>query len=225
MPRSHLVPLFLFGIVAPASLSAQAWSYPALQPPRVTVREFNFGVADASGAGTAIFFQWREDYGPRQQLSLDAGIADPDRGPSGLVVFVGGQYAYQISDANSDVPLDFLLTAGANLAIGSDRYSLLRFPVGLSVGHRFELEGNLALTPFVHPRLTLDICRHCQASGGSRTDLAVAFDVGANFEITPTVAIRGAALFSGSRSVDRDGFAVSLAWTPPGLAPNSLRNR
>ena len=33
--------------------------------------------------------------------------------------------------------------------------------VGIVVGHRFLLEGDLALTPFVHPRLSLDLCNDC----------------------------------------------------------------
>jgi hypothetical protein len=216
-----LLPSVAFTVLLEGSsslLGAQAWSYPALQPPRIVEREFNFGVADASGSGTTAFFQWREDYGPRQQLSLDVGIADPDRPPSDIIVFVGGQYAYQVSGATDDVPLDFLLAGGANLAIGPGGFSLLRLPAGVSVGHRFALEGDLALTPFVHPRITLDFCRRCGSAGGTRSDVAVTFDVGANLDITSTIAVRGAALFSGSRSVDNDGFGVSLAWSPPGLA-------
>ena len=34
-------------VASPAAAGAQAWAYPAFQPPRVMNREFNFGVADA----------------------------------------------------------------------------------------------------------------------------------------------------------------------------------
>jgi hypothetical protein len=178
----------------------------------VTGREFNFGVADAGRSGPTFVFQWREESGPRHQLSLDLGLADSDRRRTGLVLFGGGQYAFQMARSSSEVPLDFLFTLGAHLAVGD--LTLFRVPVGLSIGHRFGLEGNLALTPYVHPRLSLDICNNC----GGNSDLAASFDLGANFEITRTMAIRVSALFTGSDSFDEDGFGVSLAWTPPGLA-------
>src|SRR5688572_13020377 len=65
-------------MTTPAVVHAQAWAYPAFQPPRVINREFNFGIADAGNAGTTLVFQWREGVNPRTQLSFDAGFADPD---------------------------------------------------------------------------------------------------------------------------------------------------
>ena len=35
--------------------NAQAWSYPAFQPPRVVEREFNIGVADGGIAGAVSY--------------------------------------------------------------------------------------------------------------------------------------------------------------------------
>ena len=61
-------------IAAPVVADAQAWAYPAFQPPRVLNREFNFGVADAGHAGTTLIFQWREGLTPRTQLSFDARL-------------------------------------------------------------------------------------------------------------------------------------------------------
>src|SRR5688572_31676437 len=65
-------------VSVPAASQAQAWAYPAFQPPRVTNREFNFGIADAGDAGTALVFQWREGLTPRTHMSFDGGFADPD---------------------------------------------------------------------------------------------------------------------------------------------------
>ena len=53
------------------SASAQAWSYPAFQTPRIVEREFNIGVADGGIAGVSALFQWREQTGTRTQLSLE----------------------------------------------------------------------------------------------------------------------------------------------------------
>lgn len=192
--------------------AAQAWAYPSFQPPTVTSREFNFGIADAGNAGTSVLFQWREGFGARSQFSLDFGIADPDGRGLDNVVFFGGQYAYQIARASADVPLDFLFTAGAGIAGGNN--TTLRVPVGVSIGHRFPLDGTVALTPYVHPRLSLDFCDGCR---GDESQVGISFDVGANLEITRVLAIRGTAFFGGSDRFGEDGIGLSLVWTPPGL--------
>lgn len=182
-----------------------------MQPPRIANREFNFGVADAGGGGTSLLFQWRESAATRSMLSFDAGVVAPDRREGDNAVFVFGQYAYQSHQATDEVPLDFLFTLGAGVALGSG--SVLRVPVGLSLGNRFELQNDLAITPWLHPRLSLDAC-DCR---GDDLSLGVAFDIGANLEISPRLAVRIAALFAGNESYDNDGVALSLAWTPASL--------
>lgn len=194
------------------SASAQAWSYPAFQPSRIVEREFNIGVADGGIAGVSAVFQWRELTSTRTQLSLDAGVADPDRGEFGTAVFVGGQFAYQLSTATNETPLDFLLTTGVNVAI--NRRPVFRVPVGIVVGHRFPLEGDLAITPFVHPRFSFDLCGKCTKD----MELGLIFDLGANLEVTRSLALRASAFFGGSNLFDDDGFGVSIAWTPQLLA-------
>lgn len=191
---------------------AQAWAYPSFQPPTLTSREFNFGIADAGNAGTSILFQWREGFGLRSQFSMDIGVADPDGRGLDNVLFLGGQYAYQLAKSSADVPLDFLLTAGAGFAFGNN--TTLRVPVGVSIGHRFPLDGTVALTPYVHPRMSLDFCGGC---GGDESQIGISFDVGANLELTRVLAIRGTAFFGGSDRFGEDGLGISLVWTPPGL--------
>jgi hypothetical protein len=191
--------------------NAQAWAYPSFQPPRIAVREYNFGVADADSRGITLVFQWREQSGPRSQFSFDLGIADTDRRDTDLVAFGGVAGAMRVGSSTQEVPLDFVLTGGLYLAIGDG--TLFRLPVGVSMGHRFDFDGGLALTPYLHPRVSLDVCNSC---GGS--DLSLTFDLGMNFEVSRTLSIRGAALFTGTESIDGEGFGISLAWTPPSLA-------
>lgn len=191
---------------------AQAWAYPSFQPPAVTSREFNFGIADAGDAGTSIVFQWREGYSARSQFSFDVGLADPEARGADNVLFLGGNFGYQLAKSSADVPLDFLLTAGAGLGFGNR--TTLRVPVGVSIGHRFPLEGTLALTPYVHPRVSLDFCNDC---GGDDSQIGINFDIGANLELTRVLALRGSAFFGGSDRFGNDGIGISLAWTPPGL--------
>jgi hypothetical protein len=206
-------------MTVPAIAGAQAWAYPSFQPPRVTNREFNFGVGDAGHAGTSLIFQWREGLSQRTQLSLDVGFADPDGEGNGKLLF-GGQFAGMLTQANAEMPLDFLATAGLNFAVG-DGSDLVRVPLGVSVGHRFPLEEGFAITPYVHPRVSLDMCTDCSGRDldESSTDLGIDFDLGVNFEVTRQLAFRVSALFGGSDTFgDSDGFGISLAWSPAGLS-------
>ena len=219
--RRAVTRVFLSAMVlaAPAVAEAQAWAYPAFQPPRVMSREFNFGVADVGDAGTSLVFQWREGISARNQLSFDLGVADPD-GDGNSKLLLGGQFAAMLTEAKADMPLDFLLTAGLNFAAGEGS-DLVRVPVGVSVGHRFPLDEGFAITPYVHPRLAIDFCSECSGpeEDDSSTDLGIDFDLGVNFEVTPRLSFRVSALFGGSDTLgDSDGFGLSLAWTPAGLS-------
>ncbi|MEP7346222.1 MAG: hypothetical protein ABI877_13190 [Gemmatimonadaceae bacterium] len=196
---------------APAALVAQSGGSPSFQPPSITTRELNFGVTHFKGGVAALLFQWREGISPRLQFSLDAGLADAEARTSDNQVIVGGALAYELAKESPDVPLDFLLTGG--LYLGAGNYGVLRVPVGVSVGHTFLLEGNLSITPYVHPRVALESCKGCST-------LAVDFDVGGNLQISRILALRVSGVFGSSEVAGHDGFGISLAWTPPGLRRN-----
>ena len=193
---------------------AQAYGYPSLQIPTVSERDYTAAITAANG--TSLLFQWRERVTENAHVSLDAGLGDPE-GSSNLVLFVGGGYAQQLARATETQPLDLLLTAGAGIAFG-DGFTLLRIPVGVSVGHRFLLENNFALTPYVHPRISLDACASCSSRTHTNGEASLNFDIGANFEVNPNFAVRAAASFSGSELAGRsDAVAIALTWTPMGL--------
>jgi hypothetical protein len=208
-------------LAAPARVvEAQAWNYPAFQTPTVARNELNFAIADGDLWGTSFVFQWRKGMATRSQLSLDAGFADPSGPNTDSYMVLGGQYAYQLTRANRDMPLDFLLTFGLNGAFGNPT-NFFRVPVGVSVGHRFPLEGQMAITPYAHPRVSFDHCSDCGAGGDS--DVGLKFDLGANFEFTPQMALRLAGGFGGSNYFDQSTFGISLAWTPGYARPRSRR--
>src|SRR5687767_12294965 len=159
--------------------------YPSFQQPRVVSREFNFAIADGDDL-TPLVFQWREGTGPGTQLSLDVGLADPDVGGLDTFFMVGGQYAHMLTQARADMPLDILLAAGLFGRFGNDITSI-GVPVGVSIGHRFRLTGtSMAVTPYVHPRVSLD---YVSINDASETDVNITFDVGGNLEITPQLAL------------------------------------
>lgn len=189
-----------------APLAAQAFAYPAMQPARITAREYNFALADAGGSVTSIVFQWREGLGnPKAMFVLDAGVADFG---NETALFLGGGGAYQLATSSSDMPFDVLLTGGLGLGF-ADGVTIMRIPLGASLGRRFPIDGGFAISPFVHPRIA-----YARASGGggsaSSSDLEV--DLGANFEFKPKMSIR-LALSMG----DSDAVAIGFAWTPQGL--------
>ena len=218
--RRVIVRLAVLGLgVAPAAAHAQAWAYPAFQPPRVMNREFNFGVADAGDAGTTLVFQWREGLGQRTHLSFDLGFADPDGRQNGKLL-LGVGFAGLLTQASAEMPLDFLATGGLNFAVGEGP-DLVRIPAGVSIGHRFALDDGFAITPYVHPRLSLDICTDCRGEENdeSDSDIGIDFDLGVNFEVTRQLSFRVSGMFGGSDAFrDSDGFGISLAWTPVGLS-------
>lgn len=199
-------------VAATDTLSAQAWVYPSFQPPYVVGREYHGLVADGdNGAGTSLVFQWREGLSARAQFSLDVGLADPDGGDARFLI--GGGYGYQLNraEANPELPLDLLFTAGAYGNFG-DGITMLRIPVGVSIGRRFPLEGQMAITPYLHPRVALTVCNDC----ADETDVNVNFDFGADFEVTRSLSIRGSIMLGGD---DEEAFGIGLAWRPRGLAP------
>jgi hypothetical protein len=193
------------------NLSAQAWAYPSFQPPRVITREYNFGIADNDRGGAALVFQWREQSGPATQFSFDVGIADTEGRDSDIIMFGGLGVGHRLGNATTEVPIDFLLTGGLYLAIGDGTF--FRLPIGVSLGYRFDLGSGMFLTPYAHPRLSIDVCNDC---GGS--DIGLTFDLGASFQLSRSISIRGAAVFAGSDTFHGEGFGVSIAWTPPSLA-------
>ena len=196
--------------VSAAPVQAQAFVYPALQPSRIAEREYNFALADmGDGFGTGLIFQWREGLGnPKLQFTLDAGFADPDAPNADARLLIGGGLAYQLTSATTDMPFDIVLAGGLGLTTGDD-VTTVRVPFGAAIGHRFPLEGDIAITPFVHPRLSWD---RISFNGNSDSDTNLNVDIGANFEFKPQMAIRVAAALG-----DDDAVALSFAWTPKGL--------
>lgn len=214
--RSALLAAFGAAAFAAASttVQAQAANYPAFEMPRVESRTFNFAVADGDDWGTQLLFQWREGTSPRMQLGLDAGFGDPDGGDS--YFFLGGNLGYQITRSNPNMPLDVMLTAGINGAF-SDPMDVIRIPFGVSVGHRFDLEGPMAITPFAHPRLIIDHCSEACFAGGDKTDFGLGFDIGADFAFNPQASVRFAiSLSNGELFEDQDSFGLGFVWRPAG---------
>jgi hypothetical protein len=194
-----------------AEANAQAWHYPAFQPPTIATREFNFAIAGGGDYGTSGLFQWREGIGPDTHFSLDVGFADPDFGDAGFLI--GGGIGQRILRSTPDTPIDVIFTGGVYGEFGSNM-SFFRIPIGAVVGHRFPIEGSkTAITPYVHPRISLDACvSDCH---GLDTKVKLNFDIGADFEVTPKLSLRGAILVGGVSAFESQaGFGFGVAFHP-----------
>ena len=207
----------LFCAALPAISGAQYYAYPSFQLPRVSEREYNFAFADGHDAGTSLIFQWREGVASKMHVQLDAGLADPRASGAQARLVLGVGLGLGLTRASADMPLDLLFSAGAGGSFADGR-SLLRIPIGLSVGHRFEFDVPLSVTPYAHPRLSIDMCSECGPRGRRDTSLGVDVDLGVGVEISRSLELRASALFAGSDFFARDNsFGVSLAWIPAGL--------
>lgn len=205
----------LAGLSAPfARVKAQAYNYPSLQLPSASTRDYT--AALSGGAGTTALFQWREGWTPSSHLQLDLGLVDR-RASETLMLFAGGSMGRELARASGDQPLDLLFSAGAGAAFSSG-VTLIRVPVGVSLGHTFDLDQGVKLTPYVHPRVSIDVCSSCGPRDRSRSEVSLNFDLGLNLQVNPRFAVRAAGSFSGSDLLGtEDTFAVGFNWTPTAL--------
>lgn len=199
----------------PSVLHAQALNYPALQVPSVATRDYTGAVVGSRG--TMMMFQWREEITREMHVGFDLGLYDPNRTGARTAVFGAANLGKDLMRATREQPLDLLLTAGVGLSIASGRTGF-RVPFGVSMGHTFELDEGMAVTPFVHPRASIDLCSSCSSRGRSQTDVSLNFDVGASFDFNRRLSARVAALFSGADQFGAgDAISVGFTWTPDGL--------
>lgn len=196
--------------ILPAAAGAQAGAYPAFQPTSVAEREYNFALVDFDG-GSGLVFQWREGLGnQRMQFTADFGFADFE-GPASndAALMIGGSLHYQLMRATNELPFDMVLGGGLGFTV-ADNFNVFRIPFGVAVGHRFPLEGAFAITPFVHPRLSID--RTSVDGFGDNTETNLDIDLGGMFEISERMQVRLAATLG-----DADAVGVSFVWLPGGL--------
>ncbi|MEP7067069.1 MAG: hypothetical protein ABI889_13620 [Gemmatimonadota bacterium] len=195
-----------------SAASAQAWHYPTLQTPEISRRDFSVLVAGGGDYGTSVVGQWREGLASDVMLNFDVGLATPGSRTLFLAGVGGG---YTLMKATQEVPIDLLLTGGLYGAFGD--HSLVRIPVGVVAGHRFPLTGGLALTPFVSPRLSVDVC--ASSCDGVGTNLKLNFDLGARLDVTNTFGITAALTVGGvSNGNSQTGFGVGVVYRP-NMAP------
>lgn len=201
--------LCLTGAIA----EAQAWNYPSMMTPTIVTRQYGLLLANGGDAGTAIVGQWREGLNSETEFQLEVGFADPDNIDARFML--GGAFARRLTRSSQEMPLDMVLTGGIYPSFG-DPATLVRIPVQLSMGHRFDLDDSqVVLTPFINPRLSFDLCTGGDEDcGEDSSDLSINFDVGLAAELTRNLALVAAIGFPGGDSFDDNSFGFGIYWRP-----------
>ena len=210
----------LAGLTTAQEARAQAWIYPSFQEPQIVNREFTFAVADGGFDGTSYIFQWREELASRDLFIFDAGVAPNVN--SHAVTFFGGRYGYLFLQQRDSEAFAMLGTVGLTLSVGHGE-PFTRVPFGVSIGHRFQFDNNVALTAYIHPAASLDFCGGGSCiilvrGGSAEVGLGATFGIGANLEVTHGFSVRAEAAFNRSTVANIDNtIGIGVAWQPPGL--------
>jgi len=177
-----LVPFLIF-LAAARPAAGQAWDAPSFMPSH-PVDELGVFALDPPVGDFGLVGFWRQS----GNLGLGVRVGILDREFDGTAFVVGSEFFTPLLRATPGSPLEALLVLGAGATFEDG--ILARIPLGVSVGARLEnAEGEVAFTPYVHPRVGLDIFAD---DDDSVTELAFLVDFGLDVEVTPSVTVRAA---------------------------------
>lgn len=180
---------------APRSAAAQIFTPAFLAPVRGADTGIHLEDGFSGSDGIAVELIWRRGYGA-YDLGLRGGIADQGEGAG---ILLGADYRNPLE---IDVaPLAVAITGGAQVVVGEE--SGFGVDAGVTVGSTFTFP-QLAVTPFLHPRLGLvDGVR-----AGDELGLEVLADVGAEVTFAPNFVARLSLGFGDPTA----SFGIGLAW-------------
>lgn len=175
--------------VAPSAAHAQAaWDSPMFETPRRMPGVGLFLTQPAYG-GLGAMITWSPTGGPGG-WGLRGGVANDERG-SGLTVFGGLDASHIFVTADQSFPLDVGWAAGAGLGAGEDGV-LVSIPAELTFGRELDTSSGVDFTPYVAPRVTLDLAStrsgHPAPGDGSRLGLSV--DLGVDLNVHESWKLR-----------------------------------
>jgi hypothetical protein len=196
----RIVFLAALAALSPAGrLEAQvAWESPMLAAPRPPTG-FGLYLADVAGGGLGLIGTYRGASAP-SGLEFRFGIAEGGPGDDINALF-GASLSGLLARESGDMPFDISWTAGAGVGIGD--WALITIPAGISFGHTFR--GEVTLTPYVTPRVHLDLATGDNV--GDDSDLGFSVDIGFDLALQ-----RGWMLRFGAALGDHEGFAIGLVF-------------
>lgn len=180
--------------------AAQSWDSPSFFSPGPH-DDLGLYLIDADGGDVGILGMWRQS-GGQFDLGIRAGIG----GRSGdRTVLVGAEFAGDLVTRGQAQPfgVSWLVGAGASF----DGTTWLRIPAGVSIG--IGIPGpSFLVTPYVHPRLAIDIFSFDTADGDeTNTELNIDVDIGADLRLGDSWTIR-----IGGTSGEVDAIGIGFAY-------------
>ncbi|CAN5810998.1 hypothetical protein BH23GEM9_BH23GEM9_14750 [soil metagenome] len=165
-----------------APAAAQAWDSPSFFSPRPG-EDIGLYVLKVEGIDDiGISAIWRME--GNINLGVRAGIIGRDH------YAIGAEFYRPLNLLGPQSPLlmSWILGVGATF----NDVTMLRVPLGLSVGTSFGTPGSVLLTPYVHPRAALDVSAYDLPGGQEQTDTDVRFeiDLGADANLGESFVVR-----------------------------------
>lgn len=196
--------LSLFALVLGAApAAAQAWDAPMFLPPNPG-GELGVYLSKPDNADWGLQGIWRQP--GALNLGVRLGLAQISSGNTSW--FVGGEtYGPVVLGPSTPVDVNWVVGAGASF---DGSFTWLRIPFGVTIGKTLHA-GHTAVTPYVLPRLALDV-----ESDNNATDTRLNFatDLGADLRLSPAMKLRfGVTLeMGGGRSFQNLGLGLAVAF-------------
>ena len=214
MMRTHLAVTAALLLATAAPAAAQAWDSPTFFAPRPGE---DLGIFVTVPDGEEVGFQaiWR------QQGNLNLGVRGGMGGDEGDRSWLLGAEFYGWLPI-SGVPLDmsWLLGFGAGF---DDDITLLRVPLGVSLGRVIGEGGTFVVQPYVHPRVAFDLAAVETGPDNeeTETDFSFAVDIGADVAFSPSLVLKVGYTFAEGPDFDTEldfypnTFGAGIAWRMP----------
>ena len=193
--RKALLWAALLVLASTGQAAAQAWDAPTFFSPRQH-DDLGVYVIFPDGGDVGVEGIWRQS--GNLNLGVRLGVVDER-------VLLGAEFYNPIRLNQSPVLLSWLLGFGATFG---DNVTWLRVPFGVSLGANLGNTGGIQITPYVHPRVALDVLA-IDVGDEEQTDTDVNFDVdlGADVLLSPAWSLK-----FGATVGESDAFGVGLAY-------------
>lgn len=197
LSASGLIPLLMAG-----PLAAQAWDSPSFFSPRPGEDIGLYVIQPERGGSTGFAAIWRQS--GNINLGVRAGLTGDDH------ISVGSEFhgPLDLLGPQSPVLLAWVLGLGATF----NDVTALRVPLGMSAGISLPA-GSMVITPYVHPRLALDVVAYDNQNGDEVTDTDVRFpvDIGADATLGESFVLKVGATLGDGRNVFGAGIAYRMS--------------
>jgi hypothetical protein len=181
-----------------ASAFAQETGTPVFSAPYRAFASHELGLSLSAPEGADLGFEGFYSFASgRNDFGLRVGFLDSDDDAD---LVLGGRFRARLLTHSEDFPLDGALTVGLG-AVFYDGGSVLRVPIGLSLGRRIDSgSSGLSFVPYLHPVLIPTF-----SEGDDELELALG--LGLDIRLTRRFDLRVAGSVG-----DLEGFSVSFAW-------------